>query len=150
MSTTFATENLASVMEEIVPLMTAHYEEIALHKDRVKLAPDWGRYRYMDQTRSLAVYTAREESRLVGYSVFLLSYHLHYVHTLVAMNDVLYLDPGHRKGSTGIKLIRHSEADLRDRGVDRILWHVKRDHDFRAILHRLGYADEEMVVGKMI
>lgn len=146
----FDTENFAGVREEIAPLIEAHYEEVALHQDAVKLAPDWGRYRHAEQTRSLAVYTARDDDKLVGYSVFLLSYHLHYVHTLVAANDVLYLDPQYRKGSAGIKLIKHSEEDLRDRGVDRILWHVKCGHDFRAILHRLGYADEETIVGKLL
>lgn len=146
----FATENFSSVFEEIKPLIARHYEEIALYREHVPLAPDWGRYRYMEQTKSLAVYTARDAGALVGYSVFLLSYHLHYVHTLVAANDILYLAPEHRRGTTGIKLIRHSENDLRRRGVKRIMWHVKCDHDFRAILHRLGYADEEVVVGKLV
>jgi GNAT superfamily N-acetyltransferase len=150
MTILLATENFAGVRDEIEPLMRQHYEEIALYKDRIPLAPDWGRYRHMEETQSLAVYTAREDGALIGYSVFLLSYHLHYVHTLVAANDVLFLDRDHRKGSTGIKLIKHSEQELKKLGVERIMWHVKFDHDFRAILHRLGYADEEAIVGKLV
>jgi len=145
-----ATETLARVRADAEPLLRQHYEEIALYKERVPLAPDWGRYEHLEATRSLPIYTARRDGRLIGYSVFLLSYHLHYVHTLVAANDILYLDPEHRKGTTGIKLIKYSEAELKKLGVDRILWHVKFDHDFRKILHRLGYRDEEAIVGKLV
>lgn len=144
------TEKMSTVRQEIEPLLRQHYEEIALHKDRIPLAPDWGRYEHLEATRSLPIYTARSDGKLVGYSVFLLSYHLHYRNTLVAANDILYLAPEQRRGTTGLRLIKHSEAELKKLGVERIMWHVKFAHDFRAILHRLGYEDEEAIVGKLI
>ena len=94
--------------------------------------------------------TARDEGKLVGYSIFFITNHLHYKSTVYANNDLLYLHPDYRKGSLGIKFIKASEIYLKNRGVAKILWHIKFNKDFRILLHRMGYVDEEVIVGKII
>ena len=150
MSVTFAVESFDKVRMDIQPLLVEHYREVALYQESVLLAPDWERYERASAAGMLAVFTARKDTQLIGYSVFILTTLLHYQHTTSATNDILFLSKEHRKGLTGFKLIKFSEAELRKLKVQRILWHVKTDHDFRAMLHRLGYVDEEIVVGKLI
>ena len=65
-------------------------------------------------------------------------------------NDVLFLKKEHRSGSTGIKLIKYSEQKMKELGANKIAWHVKHSNDFRPILYRMGYADEDSIVGKML
>lgn len=145
-----AVERLRDVRGEIEPLLRRHYAEIALHKDRIPLAPDWGRYEVMEAAGGLLICTARLDRALIGYAVFFLQHHIHYLHTFVAMNDVLFLDEPHRRGRTGIRLMQFAEEQLRARRVDRVLWHVKRRHDWSAILGRMGYEEDEVIMGKML
>jgi GNAT superfamily N-acetyltransferase len=147
---TFQQERLNDVRAEITPLLDKHYKEIALHQDAIPLAPDWARYASLEELGVLAIYTAREDGRLIGYSVFFVTPHIHYETTLVASNDLLFVDPEYRGGSTGLKLIRFSEQALKERGVKKVTWHCKFSNGLQHLLNRLGYADEEVIVGKIL
>lgn len=148
---TFAVEKMADVLEEIQPLLEQHYQEVALNKNRAVLAPDWGRYEAAEAARALAVYTARDGGTLVGYSVWLINWHLHYKFMLVASNDVFYVRPDRRAPRVALRLIEFSEERLREAQVDRVVYHVKYGKvDFSPLLQRLGYRDEEKIVGKTL
>ena len=41
-------ECLASVKEDIKPLLEKHWEEVALHQGQIKLNPDWQEYARLD------------------------------------------------------------------------------------------------------
>ena len=144
-------ESVATVKDEIGGLLQMHYDEVAMHKDRIKLDPDWGRYEAMEINRALAIFTARDHGKLVGYAVFVIAWHLHYKDTLLASNDVLFLHPDYRStSSAGLRLIQYADQRLAgDYGVDKIVWHIKLAHDWRQILHRAGYVDEEVLVGRI-
>lgn len=143
-------ESLFDIMEEMNLLTEQHYQEITLYKDKVKLNPDWNAYKTMEDNKQFFLFTARVNSELVGYSAFFLKPHLHYKDMLVGSNDVLFLKKEHRSGSTGIKLIKYSEQKMKEFGANKIAWHVKYSNDFRPILYRMGYADEDSIVGKML
>jgi GNAT superfamily N-acetyltransferase len=143
-------EILFDVMDEAGALLKMHYDEIALHKESIKLKPIWERYAALEKAGSFVVYTVRDDARLVGYSAFFIMPHMHYADTRIGINDVLFLHPDYRKGRVGLKLIQFSEQALKQAGVDKITWHVKLAHDFRPILHRLGYVDEETVCAKLL
>ena len=141
---------MAQVRKEIEPLLLAHYDEIALHKESIKLDVDWGKYEGLERNNALRVFTARDEGRLIGYSVFFLVWHPHYKSSLFAQNDVLYLSPEHRKGTAGIRLIDFSELRLRADGVLKVIWHVKCENDWSPILERKGYRKEEVIMAKVL
>jgi hypothetical protein len=152
---TVARENADSVIADIGPLLVKHWNEVALHRERVPLAPDLDRYRRADEAGALSVIAARDHGMLIGYSVFLLYNHLHYK-LLVATNDVLFLDRDYRKGtSVGLRLIAESEAVLERaraaRGAKqlKVTWHVKPMNDWSPILLRRGYEQEEILLGKL-
>lgn len=147
---TIQRETLFDIVHEVDELLKLHYAEVALHKDAVPLAPMWERYRQLEQADAFVVYTAREEGQLIGYSAFFINRHLHYGDTVMAHNDVIFLHPDHRRGTAGIKLIKFSEQALRDRGITKITWHVKVDKDWTQILERMGYAREDIIMGKIL
>jgi hypothetical protein len=135
---------------EVQPLIELHYEELTLHKQVVKLDPDWDRYKSLADQKMITIITARDKGILIGYSLFFVNSHIHYKNNVMANNDVLYLHPDYRQGRTGLKLIRKCEQVLQEQQVDKIIWHVKYAKDFRQILYRLGYEDEDALVGKII
>ena len=104
----------------------------------------------MENTGKFFAIIARMNGVVVGYSGFILDKHLHYEDILVAANDVLFLKKEHRLGMTGIRLLKFSEKFMIDMGANKITWHIKHKNDFRNILYRMGYLDEDLIVGKML
>ena len=146
----FKREFYDDVVEDIKPLILEHWNEIALHKDKILLNPDFRRYKLIENSGKLTIITARKETELVGYSIFFLGEHIHYKHCFVATNDVLFLTKKERKGSCGIRLIKESERILKELGAKRLLFHVKPNKDFSPILARCGYVVEEIIMGKLL
>jgi|SRR5580692_3148420 GNAT superfamily N-acetyltransferase len=145
----YAAETYKSVIGEIIPLLERHYEEIALHKE-FPLMPDFDKYEHLHDGSKLAIVTAREDLKLIGYAVFFVVVNAHYQTMTVAANDIIFIDKPYRTGMTGIRLIAESEKHLRMLGVNRITWHVKPTLDWGKILERKGYAAEEVVWAKML
>jgi len=147
---TFQRETLFDIIEEVDSLLQLHYEELTLNKDRVKLDPQWNAYAELERLGRFVVFTARDGDMLVGYNAFFLQKHMHYAGFTVAQNDVLFLHPDYRLGMTGIRLLKTSEAGLKAAGAEKVTYHVKFVKDWRPILHRFGYSDEEVMCGKII
>jgi len=141
---------LDEFIDNIQPLLELHYQELTLDKDIMTLKPNWPRYRELMALDKMAVMGAYENDKLVGYSVFFKEAHIHYDDNIIAKNDVLFLHPNCRQGITGIKLIKASEEMLQHQGVSKVIWHVKHSRDFRNILYRMGYKDEDVIVGKAL
>jgi GNAT superfamily N-acetyltransferase len=133
----FAREAIATVFEDIQPLLLAHWREIAHFKD-IPLAPDFSRYRRAEEHGVLRIFTARAE-RLVGYAIYAVETALHYSGSLQASQDTLYLDPRYRLGRTGLKLIEFADESLRAEGVQVVHQHATVAHDFGPVLEHLGY-----------
>jgi hypothetical protein len=146
----YQVETFDQVVPDIHELIKLHYDEIALHKEAIPLDPDWDRYKNLENLDMLFIATVRDEGKLVGYSVFFITRHMHYNSTLMASNDILYLHPDYRHGMSGIKLIKFSESQLKKLNVTKVLWHIKFQKDFRKILYRMGYVDEDAIVGKIL
>lgn len=151
MTITYAVETVAQVREDIAPLLELHYDELTLHKDVMTLAPDWQRYEMLELADKLLAFTARDDGRLIGYSVWFVDAHIHYAGTLVAANDVIFLHRDYRNGTrAGRELIDFSEKTLKEYGVDKAIWHIKFKNDWSAILRRRGYEREDFTVGKIL
>lgn len=143
-------ELLYEIIQEVDDLLNLHYEELTMNKDKVKLKPIWPTYAALEAADAFVVFTAREEGKLIGYSAFFVNRHLHYEDLVLAANDVLFLHPDHRLGMTGIRLIKFSEKQLSARGAHKITWHAKHNTSLIPILTRLGYRNEEVVMGKIL
>ena len=146
----YAKETLNIIFDEVQELLKLHYEELTLNKDVVKLDPDWFRYFDLENSGKFHTITARDNDKLVGYAGWFLMPHIHYKSILVASNDVLFLHPDYRLGTSGIKLLKYSESEMLKLGANKITWHIKESNDFRNILYRMGYKNEDMICGKLL
>lgn len=140
----FQAESFDDVREEIAPLLEAHYLEIAHYQD-IPLCVDWEAYARLAFAGNLKIFTVRDPGGLRGYAVFMLHHSLHYATSLMAVQDVLYLDPRFRKLHLGMQFIGYCDEALRHLGVQVVHHHVKRAHDFGPLLAQLGYEDVEAI-----
>lgn len=143
-------EFLASVYVEIQQLIKDHWQEIAVNKDRIKLNPDWDAYEELEKNNRLKIFTAREDGNLVGYFVVITGVNIHYKDHLFGQNDVLYLSKDHRKGFTGIKLIKFAERCLKEDGISVLNINTKDHKPFDKLLDHMGYNMIERVYQKYI
>lgn len=149
---TFATESVDEVRHDIEPLLALHYDELCMHKEVMELAPDWDRYYALENANRLLAFTARDDGRLVGYSVFFVDVHIHYKGNLTAVNDVIFLHKDYRSGTRGgTQLIDYSERSLKQLGgTVKCIWHIKFVNDWSAILLRRRYRREDFSVSKIL
>lgn len=147
---TYQKENMRDTLDELEPLVAAHYEEIAMYQDSIKLSPDWETYIKMEDIGIVHMNTVRDDGRLIGYYISLIKHNLHYKEDLYSACDVVFLYPEYRKGSTGIKLFREVESDMRALGVSIMTMHVKTDNDFSPLMKRLGWDLAEKLFTKCI
>ena len=131
-------------------LLSRHWEEIALNKDKINLSPDWEAYLAKEEAGETALFTVRDDNKLVGYFLVFIGRHIHYQDHVFAQNDVIYVAPEYRKGFTGIKLIKFAEKCLKEDGVSVIQINTKFHKDFGSILKRLGYVPTDTIYGKYV
>lgn len=137
---TIAAEKFDEFYSDARPLIEAHWREIT-HFPDVPLNPDITRYRAMCEFGVLRCYVARDPLRKVcGYALFLVSRSLHYADSVVAMEDVIYVDQALRGGLLGKRLVEFSEQQLLDLGVEFVTHHQKNAHPaLGRLLAHLGY-----------
>jgi hypothetical protein len=143
-------EFLSSVRGEIEPLLNSHWEEIALNKEKIKLNPDWDAYQSLEEQGKLKIFTARDDEQLVGYFVVIVGTNIHYKDHLFAANDIIYLSPKHRKGFTGIKLIKFAEKCLKNDGVSVLTINTKVHQPFDKLMDFLKFRKIERVYSKYL
>lgn len=140
----YARESIRTVLEEIKPLLRAHWVEIAHYKD-IPLLPQWAGYQRAEQEDKLRIYTVRNPD-LIGYAVYAVAPAIHYSSTLIAVQDVLYLAPEHRHGRVGWRLIEFADTELRAEGVQVVVQHQKIAHPtLGKILERMGYEQQDII-----
>lgn len=143
-------EYTRSLGVEALPLLTAHWKEIANYQAAIPLDVDWEFYDKMQAQGKLLCITARIDGELVGYSVFMITRHPHYVSTVFASNDVIFVREDMRNSRLGLALIRASEREARAIGAKKLTWHVKVTNDVARLLERLGYQLDELIMGKLL
>lgn len=148
----FSQEKLSDLLgsDNLYDLLFDHWEEVAVHKEGIPFDPDIEKYKEMERIGVLHVITARDGKKLVGYSIYIVSPHIHYMSSVFAVNDVVYLSPEYRRGFTGIKLLKFAEESLKKEDVDVIHMHVKNRVNFGGVLSRMGYQSIEEIYSKYI
>jgi GNAT superfamily N-acetyltransferase len=135
--------------QEIFPI---HFEELALHKDRIPLGMDDSLYRQMEAAGTLYVLTARVDWKLVGYYVaIIIPNHPHNKDAGKVSNcDMFYLLPEYRRGGNGAKLLIMAEKSLRKLGVTKASMSVKLHQNHANLLKALGWEPTDLVLQKIL
>jgi L-amino acid N-acyltransferase YncA len=147
--TDYAAERISDLIPEIEPLLQDHFREISVYQD-TELDIDWDRYARLERTGGYSFLTCRRDGRLLGWAGFFVYTHIRYRNYLVANEDMYYLRPEHRRGRTGIDLLKNAERQLQQRGVRRILMSTKVHEDHSRILEYLGYEHHQKNFNKIL
>ena len=146
---TYSEEDCTVFFGELVPILPAHYEELCITKD-FPIEPDLAAYDRMHQAGCLKSIVCRCDGELIGYIIFFIQPHLHYMSCITAFEDLYYVKKEHRKGRTGIKLFQFAEQVLRDAGVKRIIMHTKIHMDNSRLFEYLGYKHTDKLFTKLL
>lgn len=137
-------------LPELMACYDHHWEELALNKDKVPLAPQYDIYEARDDAGQLLLVTLREAGRLVGYFIGFIAPGLHYKTCLTLTMDIFWTHPDVRGGFAGVKLFRAVEKDARRRGVHRIFYGSKMHKDASRLFEFLKMEPVEMYYTKWI
>lgn len=140
----YQSELVSEIWAEVWPLLKQHWLEVSNNLD-IPLEPNIDLYGVAEKQGVFKLFTARIDNELVGYAAFMISNGLHNASAVVAIQDVLYVKPAHRKSRVGYKLIQFCDDQLREIGIDIVYHHTKVKHDFGRLLERIGYKFEEKV-----
>lgn len=145
----FALEKFQDCISEMLPLFKLHYQEISANLD-IPLCIDMARYQKLEDLGALKIYTARDEDskEIIGYAVFIISTNLHYISSVQAIQDVVYIHPSRRGFGTGF--IARCDEELRDLGVQIVYHHVKTKHEWGRALLKLGYHHVENIYSRRL
>lgn len=146
----FAHENLASVQEDIKPLLIEHWELVALNKGMIKLNPNWEEYARLDAAGKLRIFTARNKGKLVGYCILLIGHSIHYRDHIFANNDVVFVLPEHRSGATGYHLIKFAEDYCIDNNVSLLNINTKVHIPFDSLMLGMRFDLIERIYSKYL
>ena len=123
------------VFPELMEMLQDHADEVTGFPGE-RLDPDWGRYQNLVDLDIGVVVLAMDGDKIVGYTVNILTRHLHY-NFIVSFNDVIYLKPGYR--GHAIKLLRATEKALKMKGAKYFTLPVKPHLDYGPLLKRFKY-----------
>lgn len=133
-------------LEQLFPL---HYEELCVTKD-FPLAPDYDAYKRLANAGMLRCITVRADEEVIGYAIFIVQPHLHYMTCKTAFEDIYYIRPDFRKGRVGIRLFKYAEEVLKGIGVNRIIMHTKVHMDNSKLFEYLGYKWTDKLFTKIL
>ena len=136
---TYQVENWDSYYSDCQELWKEHYDEIAVDKERMEMAPDVSFYQVCEDAGMLSILTARQNGKMIGYFLFIVRPHPHYRNVLCAFEDAYFMSKSCRKGMAGVRLIAEAEKVAKARGAKKLCVFTKMFKDLGKIYERRGY-----------
>ena len=147
---TASVESFTERLDELVALFPAHWEKLALDKDRVLLDPSYEVYAQRERQGELMFIALRDAGRMVGYWTAFIAPGLHYQTCLTATMDMWNVLPDHENGVAAMILMRAVEREYRRRSVKRAFAGEKIHRPCGRLYKAFGYAPVETHYSKMI
>jgi len=122
-------------------LEVAHYQDIPLNIDK-------NTYEKLEETGIVRCFIARQDGKIIGYSIFTINQNIHYKTSKQALQNAIFIDP--KKRGFGMKFIKWCDDELRKDDVQVVYHCVTARHDFGSGLKRLGYELVDFVYGKRL
>lgn len=138
-------ESFVANIEELKRVIPLHYEELALNKDKVPLAPRWDKYAQAESNGELFFVALRDAGELAGYFIGFVGPGLHYETCLTCVQDIFYVKPDERGSAAGDLLFSFVEGELKRRGVQRIIGNSKNHFPCAWLFKRRGWEPIETI-----
>ena len=127
---------LMEYAQEIEALSKQHWMETEQHVSAYKPEPQRDTYEALEGLGYLVCFAAFDGDQMVGYVTSCVTKHLHYGF-LFAAHDLLFVSKPYRDGSTGLKLMRSIEREVKEMGSVFITWTANPDSPFDRILQKI-------------
>lgn len=124
---------------ELISLATLHNTEVGMFPDKVfSINPE--QYVALYTAGLVKTFVARQGGIAIGYIIYIVMAHPHFVDTILAKEDGLFVHPAHRTSSIGTRLIKYADNVLMTKyNVDAVSQTATVKFDHSAMLKRLGY-----------
>lgn len=146
---TYQEEAYSKCLPELMALYPEHYDELSVTKV-FELEPNYEVYKQLEQLNILKLITCRDDNKLLGYILFIVTPHLHYKSCITAVEDIYFLKKEYRKGRVGIRMFQFAEKFLKEIKVNRIIYGTKVHLDNSKLFEYLGYSFFEKLYTKLI
>ena len=144
----FKKETYAECVEDIKPLLEAHWSEVEWGQEQIPLVPVYEAYKVSEDAGLVEFYTmrCRNGDELLGYAVYWIHMHPHHGTTAFANNDMLYVVPEYRHKETKA-FLEFIETELK---ADVVTYNMKADVPHITLMSDLGMTMTETVYSKYI
>lgn len=139
----FFKENFDTVFRDGIELFRLNSLETS-DEPEVEINIEVDYYRKLEEVGAFAVFCARDEYKLVGYSLFLINKYSHKSNLVQACQDAIYMRPEYR-GQNSVDFIDFCIQSLRESGVDSVYIPVKTKNSFGKLLERKGFTKTEEI-----
>jgi GNAT superfamily N-acetyltransferase len=143
-------EFLSQFQNDAQGLIEKDWDEIAHNKELRKLDPDWAIYDFLEKQGQLYIFTCRDNLKLVGYFLVIITPNLHSKGDTLAVTDVIYLDKDYRSGLLGYKLFLFAESCVKEDGYKVLQVTTTEMNPIDPLMLRLGYAKVETKFEKVL
>jgi len=145
----YARESYDQAIGDVRPWLEQHWREMAQRQDDIPLDPDFDTYKRLFDMGLMAIYTARDDGRLIGYCImYIAPRHLHYAHRW-AKDDTIWIEPKHRNIGVAMGLFEFFEQDLAKDGPIVIQIESRYGHPaLEQLLDARGYSPTGRIAGK--
>ena len=143
-------ESFIQNSDDLRGLVGAHYDKLAMDKDKVPLAPQWDEYFRKEQRGELSFVVLRDAGKMVGYWITFIAPGLHYQTCLTAQLDIWNVLPEYEHTEPILTLADAVQAELERRGVNRSLVGEKIHRPCGWVYEHFGYKPVETHYSKWI
>jgi len=146
---TYQEEQFGDFYEEAEPIFATYYKDL-LPEHNLPFDPNYDQYLSAQDRGNLMCLTCRDDGKLVGFVAFFIMPYLYSRRERIAIEDLYYLAESHRKGITGVRLLKEAEKVLKFYGVGIINVVCKAHQDRTTLYERLGYTYTEKHFSKQV
>lgn len=114
---TIQIDSFEDCIPELRQMFPTHHVELGLFKDKMPLDPDYREYVRRERAGELFLCSARRDGILVAYYVAVVRPGFHYRSTLTGTADIYWVSPEFQGRGLALPLFRHTERELKRRGV---------------------------------
>lgn len=150
--TTFQEEKFSQIFPELLPKIKVHWNEVTSQKENFSFELKVEQYCKLEELNCFKIFTARRDTTLLGYSAFFIFPSLKMKDVRVASAEGFWIEKSSRgMGSIAIRLLRHTEAELKKLGVSVINANHPEEHPSlgRLLLHE-NYTPHERTYIKVL
>lgn len=137
-------------MSQIDHLFKAHFEEVYGTSNPFPPDPWIEQYDAIEKLGMAFGLFVVDDEEIVGYSLNFVQPNLHSRGFTSCVNDVLYIRPESRIGTTAVRLIKATVEKAKDKNASLMTWSSPVGSPLGKVLERMGYRPKETIYFKEI